>query len=998
MSKTSQYYTRRTLNILFGQSSHCAFPGCTQPLVAAATDASEEAVLALVCHIIAARDKGPRGDPGMDAKARNQHGNLLLMCGAHHVLVDKQHETYPAPLLRLWKTRQQRETACNLAPYRAAIARHLTGEIAEGALFRRRPGAAPVAPRLQTEDQKDIVADSLQEIATRLDRPIVAIIGRSGAGKTTLLHQLGMLTSQPDNPHSGACGGALPLLVNCSRFAGSLPALIASEARNTTGITIDLDGMQGLDFPVTLYCDDFQYCPDKKVFIEQLRAFTHQFRGARCILFTHDLVDSGVWTSGVVPAYRIADLDDDSLLDLFAGFMDVDAAETLLDEMATRGELDAIRQPVLAALVAVAYVDAKSDQDDQPISLRRGELLRRVIRDGVLRSWIAQRSSDLSSLRAKTALGGLAKIAAALVREDTEFFTEAIVRGDTAGSSDVGAAIEIGLSCGLLRRREGEIGFAHAALRDYLAAEWLLTAPPRRVAVAWFSTRWHGALRNFASIWPVDPRRLFWLRLSGWISLRLITILRVAPNSFATRLFYLMLEFAAESQIDEPWLRYGVFERYRRGYTFLDETAMKPHRLFIGPWEDKIADVYRLFGRLCAPEIDAWLRSGLERRYAIHGIRQDTSERGLETLLRSVGADDDGLADEVTIELAFEYPSATLRKVFDRLRADSAVHHGQLLHAIDRVCRSAKSYEHLTESASKKRRNRVQRALKSDLYWRDTTLPLFLEADDHVSRSALSLLRCLDNGWALRGDVEKILIDSASSTHALTRQRAASGLVYGRNNSSIDVLKRLLSEDEDSLVCAGACQSLLYRDIENCPAYYLLLLRRWGTIDPQKRNAERTTVTQVVSIYALGGHKPFKKYVRAFLTYLRCGASTFERMVASDALYRIRGRAIADALRAQIEREAMGRARHHIAEHWAMMPDVTTDEAVTYLLASPEQELRLLACAILRRRRDAPSAELHAMLENIAVSDAYPELRTDLGRYLSSFGHRQDRLALAAVS
>lgn len=116
MAKTSRRYSERTLKLLFaGSGNQCAEPTCTNPIIAPQTRYSPAAVLGQICHIYAAADDGPRGKPGLTEKARNAPENLILMCGFHHPLVDKQWETYPADLLIGWKkhheAKYQRETA-----------------------------------------------------------------------------------------------------------------------------------------------------------------------------------------------------------------------------------------------------------------------------------------------------------------------------------------------------------------------------------------------------------------------------------------------------------------------------------------------------------------------------------------------------------------------------------------------------------------------------------------------------------------------------------------------------------------------------------------------------------------------------------------------------------------------------------------------------------------------------------------------------------------------
>jgi hypothetical protein len=101
-------YSQNTIKLLFGASGNqCAFPACTNPVIAPGTPFSDPVVIAQICHIYAASDNGPRGKPGLSAAERNAPDNLILMCGHHHPLVDKQWETYPAGLLKAWKRQHE---------------------------------------------------------------------------------------------------------------------------------------------------------------------------------------------------------------------------------------------------------------------------------------------------------------------------------------------------------------------------------------------------------------------------------------------------------------------------------------------------------------------------------------------------------------------------------------------------------------------------------------------------------------------------------------------------------------------------------------------------------------------------------------------------------------------------------------------------------------------------------------------------------------------------
>ena len=102
--KSRRNYPTKAVKVLFALSGNqCAHPGCTNPLVEPATEESEALVIGQICHIYAISRDGPRGKTGLNESELNSPDNLLLLCPNHHVLVDGQHETYPAEMLIGWK-------------------------------------------------------------------------------------------------------------------------------------------------------------------------------------------------------------------------------------------------------------------------------------------------------------------------------------------------------------------------------------------------------------------------------------------------------------------------------------------------------------------------------------------------------------------------------------------------------------------------------------------------------------------------------------------------------------------------------------------------------------------------------------------------------------------------------------------------------------------------------------------------------------------------------
>lgn len=108
IQKSARNYSAVTLKVLFTLSGNqCAHPDCKEPIVAAATGASDAQVIGQIAHIYASSDGGPRSKPGLSPAERDSPSNLLLLCPTHHTKVDKQHATYPAVQLLQWKEKHE---------------------------------------------------------------------------------------------------------------------------------------------------------------------------------------------------------------------------------------------------------------------------------------------------------------------------------------------------------------------------------------------------------------------------------------------------------------------------------------------------------------------------------------------------------------------------------------------------------------------------------------------------------------------------------------------------------------------------------------------------------------------------------------------------------------------------------------------------------------------------------------------------------------------------
>ncbi len=95
--------------ILFGKSaSYCSHSDCDKPGISEETDLDPPVVLGEMCHIYGHSEGGPRFNPDLPPEERDCYDNLILLCGYHHKLVDKQPNTYTAEVLIEWKKQHER--------------------------------------------------------------------------------------------------------------------------------------------------------------------------------------------------------------------------------------------------------------------------------------------------------------------------------------------------------------------------------------------------------------------------------------------------------------------------------------------------------------------------------------------------------------------------------------------------------------------------------------------------------------------------------------------------------------------------------------------------------------------------------------------------------------------------------------------------------------------------------------------------------------------------
>ncbi|MFI3242253.1 MAG: hypothetical protein R3Y43_06775 [Alphaproteobacteria bacterium] len=95
---------------LFALSGNvCAFPGCDHPIVN-----NNNELVAQICHIEAASEKGERYNPNMTDDERASIDNLMLMCYRHHI---ETNDCIKYPVEKLKKIKKEHEDLYKENPY-----------------------------------------------------------------------------------------------------------------------------------------------------------------------------------------------------------------------------------------------------------------------------------------------------------------------------------------------------------------------------------------------------------------------------------------------------------------------------------------------------------------------------------------------------------------------------------------------------------------------------------------------------------------------------------------------------------------------------------------------------------------------------------------------------------------------------------------------------------------------------------------------------------------
>ena len=171
-----------TRELYLRSGNRCAYPGCSQPLMTA-----EGVLVGEIAHIEAALPDGKRFRAGMTNEDRRQAGNLLILCGTHHTVIDADDVTWTVAELTSLKVRHE-------AIYTGAIdrLRSTVGDTTDGTTWRPaiNAQAIPGMDGLSHEELAESLA-TLNDFARRLAgvplgaRTVLSmIIGRGKPGSS----------------------------------------------------------------------------------------------------------------------------------------------------------------------------------------------------------------------------------------------------------------------------------------------------------------------------------------------------------------------------------------------------------------------------------------------------------------------------------------------------------------------------------------------------------------------------------------------------------------------------------------------------------------------------------------------------------------------------------------------------------------------------------------------------------------------------------------------
>jgi hypothetical protein len=88
-------------------AGRCSFPGCRKELTWEQTAEDRDVLIGEIAHIVSSKPNGPRSGDVPQGGEIDAYENTVLLCREHHVIIDRQVNTYPA--LKLHQMKQDHE-------------------------------------------------------------------------------------------------------------------------------------------------------------------------------------------------------------------------------------------------------------------------------------------------------------------------------------------------------------------------------------------------------------------------------------------------------------------------------------------------------------------------------------------------------------------------------------------------------------------------------------------------------------------------------------------------------------------------------------------------------------------------------------------------------------------------------------------------------------------------------------------------------------------------
>ena len=141
-----------TRRLYLASGNRCAYPQCDQALMGA-----DAILVGQIAHIEGALPDSARFNPKMSNEQRRGYDNLLLLCGTHHITIDRDVERWTVAKLKDLKRTHE-------AIYTAAVdqLRRQVGDITEGVTYKPAVNGLAILDSLGLD--KDELAESCKEI------------------------------------------------------------------------------------------------------------------------------------------------------------------------------------------------------------------------------------------------------------------------------------------------------------------------------------------------------------------------------------------------------------------------------------------------------------------------------------------------------------------------------------------------------------------------------------------------------------------------------------------------------------------------------------------------------------------------------------------------------------------------------------------------------------------------------------------------------------------